>query len=86
MLAAADVRLVSVRVTHDFFGRTVSETINLIPSRDQFSTRRVFAIPPGEGAIEYVITWTLNDKRRISSGKLRTDETIIFCDELPSST
>lgn len=85
LLEAADVRLVSVRVTHDFFGRTVSETINLIPSRDQFSERRVFAIPPGEGAIEYVITWTLNDKRRISSGKMRTNETIIFCDELPGS-
>ena len=83
ILSEEGVRLVSVRVKHDFFGRTVTETINLIPSRDQFNAVRVFAIPPGDGSIEYTITWTLKDKRKISSGKMISDETVIFCDELP---
>ena len=90
-LASADtlkqenVRLVTIRVRHDFFGRKVNETINLIPARNQNSVVREFAVPPEQKELEYVITWTLKDKRKISSGTLKSDETIIFCDELPSS-
>jgi len=83
ILKEGNVRLVSVRVKHDFFGREIKETINLIPSRDQFNASRVFAVPPGKDNIEYTITWSLNDQRKINSGVLSTDETIIFCDELP---
>ena len=86
ILKEENVRLVSVRVKHDFFGRTVSETINLIPSREQYNATRIFAVPPGKDSIEYIITWTLNDKRKISSGTLTSDETVIFCDEIPSSS
>jgi len=83
ILAQEDVRMVSVRVKHDFFGREVKETINLIPSRNQFNATRVFAVPPDRESLEYTITWSLNDRRKISSGAISTDETVIFCDELP---
>ncbi len=83
ILKQEDVRLVAVRVKHDFFGRPVSETINLIPSREQYHATRVFAVPPDADSLEYSITWTLNDRRKINSGSLQSDETVIFCDELP---
>ncbi len=86
ILSEENVRLVSIRVKHDFFGRSVKETINLIPSRDQFNATRIFAVPPDNDSIEYTITWTLNDKRRFSSGPLTSDETVIFCDEIPESS
>ena len=84
-LKQENVRLVTIRVRHDFFGRQVNETINLIPARNQNSVEREFAVPPNQKDLEYEITWTLKDKRKISSGTLKSDETIIFCDELPSS-
>lgn len=84
ILQQEDIRLVSVRVKHDFFGRPVSETINLIPGRDQYNASRVFAVPPNADSLEYSITWTLNDRRKINSGVLQSDETVIFCDELPA--
>lgn len=85
ILEAENVRLVSIRVKHDFFGKPVKETINLIPSRGQFNATRVFAVPPDKDSIEYTITWTLNDKRKFSAGPLTSDETVIFCDEIPTS-
>ena len=90
LLQEADVRLVSIRVEHDFFGRAVKETINLIPSRGEFSAQRIFAVPPGKESIDYTITWTLNNanannRRRLSSGKLTTEDTIIFADEVPTN-
>ncbi|CAH1211298.1 conserved hypothetical protein [Candidatus Nitrotoga sp. BS] len=84
ILEKENVRLVTIRVRHDFFGRQVKETINLLPSRQQNSVEREFAVPPDQKELEYEITWTLKDKRKISSGTLKSDETIIFCDELPS--
>ncbi len=84
ILRDADVRLVSIRVTHDFFGREVRETINLLPGRGEFSARRIFAVPPGKETLQYTITWTLNDRKKISSGRMETDDTVIFCDEIPN--
>jgi len=85
ILEDENVRLVSIRVKHDFFGRQVAETINLIPGRDQLNATRIFAVPPGNDKLEYTITWTLKDRRRINSGQLVSDETIIFCDEVPAA-
>jgi hypothetical protein len=85
ILKDENVRLVSVRVKHDFFGRQVSETINLVPGRDELNATRIFAVPPGNDKLEYTITWTLKDRRRINSGRLVSDQTIIFCDEVPAA-
>lgn len=85
-LNEANVRMVSIRVKHDFFGKAVSETINLLPGRQEFTAKRIFAVPPDRDSIEYVITWTLTDRRKVTSGPLSSDETIIFCDELPPAT
>jgi hypothetical protein len=86
ILEESNVRMVSIRVTHDFFGRDVKETINMLPARQQFSESRIFAVPPGSDSIKYTITWTLKDKTRVTSGPHSSDETVIFCDELPNST
>lgn len=86
ILKQENVRLVTIRVTHDFFGRAVKETINLVPERGEYNATRIFAVPPGKDFVEYSITWSLTDKRKLTSGTLTTDETVIFCDELPKST
>jgi hypothetical protein len=85
ILKSADVRMVSIRVKHDFFGREVSETINLMPDRGEFSAKRLFAVPPDKESINYVLTWTLKNKKKLTSGNLTSDETVIFCDEIPES-
>jgi hypothetical protein len=82
-LQSANVRMVSIRVKHDFFGREVSETINLLPDRGEFSAKRIFAVPPDKDSINYVLTWTLKNKKKLTSGNLTSDETVIFCDEIP---
>ena len=84
ILEENNVRNVSIRVAHDFFGKTNYETLNLTPSENKFNEIRVFAVPPENDSIEYFITWTLKDRQKITSGKLNTTETIIFCDELPN--
>lgn len=78
-----NVRLATIRVWHNFFGKKVKETINLIPGRRIYSATREFAVPAGKDMIEYEITWKLNDGRKINSGRLRTDDAVVFCDELP---
>lgn len=90
ILREHDVRMVSIRVKHDFFGREVSETINLLPDRGEFSAQRIFAVPPDKEAIEYNITWTLNkpnkdNRKKLVSGSRSSDDTVIFCDELPET-
>jgi hypothetical protein len=82
-LAAGDVRLVSVRATHDFFGKSVSETINLVPAMSRLSEVRQFAVPDVSSGLSYQVTWTLNDQRRIVSQPQSTEDSVIFCDELP---
>jgi hypothetical protein len=82
-LKEGDVRLVSIRVKQDFFGREITESFNLLPDRNEFTAQRTFAMPPGNDSIEYVITWTLNNRKKITSGILTSSESVIFCDELP---
>lgn len=83
ILQQENVRMVSIRVRHDFFGREVKDTINLIPSRNQFAAIKEFAVPPGNDELEYIITWTMHDRRKLTSGVLRSEDSVIFCDELP---
>jgi len=59
-----------------------------LPARGEYSAQRIFAVPPGKEIIEYNITWTLNkpnkdNRKKLVSGNLSSDETVIFCDELP---
>jgi hypothetical protein len=82
-LAANGVRMVSVRVSHDFFGRTVGETINLIPDRGRYSEMREFAAPENNPAISYQITWALDDGRKITSEEMTSSDDLIYCDEMP---
>ncbi len=85
-LTAANVRLVTIKVKHKFFGREVKETINLIPGRKRFSVKRNFAMPFDHNFLEYEVTWTLNDHSKIKSGILTSEGGVIFCDELPPQT
>jgi hypothetical protein len=82
-LAAENVRLVSIHATHDFFGKTVNETINLVPAMNRLSEVRHFAVPDESKGLSYQITWTLNDQRRVASEPRTSDDVVIFCDELP---
>ncbi len=84
LLEEANVRMVTVRVSHDFFGRRVRENINLVPMRNELSAQRFFAIPPGDDGIDYVITWTRKDHSKVSSGPAHSTDSIIFCDEVPT--
>lgn len=82
MLAQKQVRLATVRVWHDFFGRKVKEVINIIPASNVFSVTKEFAVPFNDDKIAYEITWTLKNGKRYSSGKMSSDSAVIFCDEV----
>lgn len=83
-LAANDVKLVTVRVSHDFYGRPRSETITLGRGMDSFSETREFAVPPGDDSLTYNITWRMEDDSKKQSGDRTSDEQIIWVDEMPS--
>lgn len=78
-----NVKLVTVRVTHDFYGRTRSETITLGRGMGTYSETREFAIPPGDDSLKYTITWRMEDDRKIRSGDRFSNEQIIWVDEMP---
>lgn len=77
-----EVRLATIRVWHDFFGRKVKEVINLNPVANVYSVSKEFAVPYNKDSIEYEITWTLQNGKRYSSGRISTDSAVVFCDEL----
>jgi hypothetical protein len=80
-LRARRVKLATVRVTHDFYGRRRTETITLGPVIDRYSETREFAVPPGDGGLKYNITWRLEDDSKIESGERASDEQVIWVDE-----
>ena len=42
-------------------------------------------LPRGEEEYEYEIDWIFRGNRKTSSGRQRTDSTILFVDDLPES-
>ena len=77
------IKLATVRVTHEFYGRQRTETITLGPGVDSYQETREFAVPPDGGAFSYNITWRLEDDSKIDSGPRSSDEQAIWVDELP---
>jgi hypothetical protein len=82
-LESAGVKLVTVRVSHDFYGRPRTETITLGPGMDSYSETREFAVPPGDANLDYNITWRMEDDSKLQSGDRFSDEQIIWVDEMP---
>jgi hypothetical protein len=80
-LARNRVKLATVRVTHDLYGRRRTETIALGPGIDSYQETREFAVPPDGGALSYNITWRLEDDSKIDSGPRSSDEPVIWVDE-----
>jgi len=82
-LSANGVKLVTVRVSHDFYGRRRTETITLGRGMDTYSETREFAVPPGDDKLKYNITWRMDDDSKKQSGDRSSDEQIIWVDEMP---
>lgn len=78
------IRNITVRVAHDFFGTRKTDVFSLGPVDERYKEEKIFAVPPGTEMIDYTITWRMQDKTVLSSGKQTTDEAVIFCDELPN--
>ena len=81
----SDVRRVTIRTKHKFFGKEVRETINLRPRKGIYTDTREFAVPPGNDTLDYQITWEFTDGRRQVSEWLNSTDNIVSCDILPST-
>lgn len=83
LLADAGVRAVTVRLFSDLNGveRVEQETFRV--SRDPLSRRLELLTPADRAAFDYEITWRMRGNRTLGTGRLTTDETLLFVDELP---
>jgi hypothetical protein len=75
------VKHLTVRVTHELYGRRHPETITLGPAVDSYEETREFAVPPDGGLLSYNVTWQLEDDRKVDSGPRSSDEQVIWVDE-----
>jgi hypothetical protein len=88
-LSEAGVRLVSITLWYDFFGRQRRERLELSPETDVLSASTPVPVPlQGISAptIDYEIVWTMNDDRRIKLERRTAEPGTIFCDRLPDSS
>ena len=85
-LSRQGVRKVTVAVRHDFYGRPMRNTVELIPELNRYSEILDFAVPENSEGIRYQITWRLHDGREIKEGPwLEYPQSTIICDEMPAA-
>jgi hypothetical protein len=80
----AGLRLVTVKFYYDFGTGEKIEQVN-IKSSDKIISRKVdFMLRPGTSNYEYEIVWRLAGNKILTSGRRKTNDTIIYVDNITS--
>ncbi len=85
-LEEAGVRLVSITLWYDFFGRKRRERLELVPEEGLLRAATPIPVPVDTNdptTIEYEIVWTLEDDSRVRLERSTAQPGTIFCDRLP---
>lgn len=84
-LAAANVRLVTVKVFYKLGGTDRQQQVTLNPGKGQLAGRLEFVLPTGEPNYSYEISWQLRGNVTRTSGRQSTSATTLLVDEVPTN-
>lgn len=85
-LADLNVRHVEATMYYTLFGKPFTEQVTL-QARDEAPEKEIeYVCLADDFNYEYELAWRLRGNKRIESGRQKTNETIIYCDELPETT
>lgn len=81
-LTTAGVRLVTVTVYYKLGSAELKKQVTLNPSKGQLSEKAEFMLPTDSYDYEYEVTWRMSNNTSKSSGRLKSNEAIVFVDQV----
>jgi hypothetical protein len=84
-LSQQGVRSITVQVFGNAGGLEQVSQVTLDTSRGELSKTIETLLPRGQGSYEYQIQWRLKGNKSLSSGRQKTDQDILYLDELPEA-
>jgi len=77
------VRHVEATIHYTLFGKPFSERVTL-RARDEAPEQEIeYVHAAGDYGYEYELAWHLRGNKKVRTGRLEGDDTILYCDELP---
>lgn len=83
LLKAAQVRAVNVKFFYNYGGGEKVEQINIRTEQTVTASKVELLLPQNVYDYEYEILWLLSGNRQIKSGRQKTNNTMLYVDELP---
>lgn len=81
-LTTAGVRLITVNVFYKLGTTELKKQVTLNPSKNQLSEKAEFMLPADIYDYEYEVSWRLNNNQTKNSGRIKSNEAIVFVDQL----
>lgn len=81
-LANAGVRLVTATVFYKLGTVELQKQVTLNPSKGQLSEKAEFMLPTDSYDYEYQVAWRMNNNQSKTSGRLKSNEAIVFVDQV----
>jgi len=85
LLAAAEVRSATIRIYYRLGDQERVQTATLNPAQGELSKVVEFMLPADTYDYDYEVSWRLLGNRSVSSGRQRTNESILYVDEVPGA-
>ncbi len=79
----AQVRSITVRLYYDLAGAEKVEQVTLNTDRGESSLSVPMMLPPGRYDYDYDVSWRLRGNRSVALPRSKTNESILYVDELP---
>jgi hypothetical protein len=83
LVADAGMRAITVQLFYQLGGEERTERVTLSPRKDRLSSVVEYLAIPGDYDYEYEVSWRLQGNQSESSGRLSSNEGMLFVDELP---
>ncbi|MBI3139903.1 MAG: hypothetical protein HYZ15_15100 [Sphingobacteriales bacterium] len=81
-LTNAGVRLVTVKVFYKLGDAEQQKQVTLNPAKGQLSEKAEFMLPGDSYDYEYEVTWRMGNNQTKSSGRVKSNEAIVFVDQI----
>ncbi len=85
MLRDENVRHVDATIRYTLFGTPWAERVTLKSSDEAPEKEVEYVHMDGDYDYEYELSWRLRGNKKVETGPLAGDDTIIYCDELPEN-
>ena len=84
LLKAAQVRSANIKFFYNYGGGEKVEQINIRAESPITAAKVELLLPQNQYDYEYEIIWRLTGNREVKSGRLRSNSTLLYADELPN--